>query len=113
MRVIPQAHRVGQLSHEVPEVPDEGLLLHERLSDGHVDESKAVDIELRAGEFSLHDHYIIHGSNPNTSRRRRCGYTMRFMPTTTQLGRSLRPDHPLYIVRGKDEMRTNSYVSAP
>ncbi len=111
MRVIPGTHHVGQLPHEIPEVPDQGFLFHERLRDVDVDESKAMDVMLTAGEFSLHDHFIVHGSNPNTSRKRRCGYTMRFMPVTTKLDRSQSPDHPLYLLRGQDISEVNSYVN--
>jgi len=109
MRVVPGTHRAGQLIHEVPEAPDEGFLFHERLQNVHIEESKAIDVVLTAGKFSLHDHYIIHGSNPNTSRKRRCGYTMRFMPVTTKLDRLV--DHPLYLLRGKDISGVNSYVN--
>jgi len=34
--------------------------------------------ELKAGEFSLHADMLAHGSNPNTSDRRRCGLTIRY-----------------------------------
>jgi len=37
-------------------------------------------IEMHAGQFSIHSDLLVHGSAPNTSDRRRCGYTMRFCP---------------------------------
>ncbi len=42
------------------------------------DESRRVLVELQPNECSLHDARIMHGSEPNTSNIRRCGYTMRF-----------------------------------
>ena len=36
--------------------------------------------ELRAGQFSLHADMLAHGSEPNTSDRRRCGLTLRYCP---------------------------------
>ncbi len=39
-----------------------------------------ADIELNAGQFSIHADLIAHGSRPNKSNRRRCGYAMRFCP---------------------------------
>ena len=39
---------------------------------------QAVPIELKAGDLSIHDSFIIHGSEANQSGRRRAGYTMRY-----------------------------------
>ena len=67
------------------------------------DPSKAVAIELEPNQCSLHDGRIIHGSEPNTSSIRRCGYTMRYISTRVrenheQVGQW----HHLYLARGKD-----------
>jgi non-haem Fe2+, alpha-ketoglutarate-dependent halogenase len=35
--------------------------------------------ELRAGEVSLHTDLLLHGSGANTSDRRRCGITIRYI----------------------------------
>lgn len=40
--------------------------------------SDAVPLLLKAGEISLHDENIIHGSGPNNSDRLRCGLTIRY-----------------------------------
>ncbi|MDH7448109.1 glycosyltransferase [Aquimarina sp. 2201CG14-23] len=40
---------------------------------------KAVDIELKAGEMSLHHVNIIHGSNPNISDKPRIGFAIRYI----------------------------------
>ena len=50
-----------------------------------VDESKAVDFVLKAGDVSVHHPNIIHGSDANNSPRRRCGLTIRYIPTTTRI----------------------------
>ena len=39
----------------------------------------AEDIELQAGQFSMHDVNLIHGSNANTSPRRRAGVAFRYV----------------------------------
>jgi ectoine hydroxylase-related dioxygenase (phytanoyl-CoA dioxygenase family) len=39
-----------------------------------------VDVELKAGEISLHSDLLVHGSQPNRSQRRRCGLTLRYCP---------------------------------
>jgi hypothetical protein len=60
-----------------------------------VDESEAVDLELRPGEMSLHHCNVIHGSNPNRTSDKRIGFIVRFV--TGQIGRRVRP---LVRVRG-------------
>ncbi len=50
-----------------------------------VDESKVVDVCLKPGDISIHHPSIIHGSNSNTSDKRRCGLTIRYIPTSTQV----------------------------
>ena len=47
------------------------------------DESKAVDIVLEKGQLSIHDVFLVHGSEPNTSDKSRRGMVMRFMPTSS------------------------------
>lgn len=66
------------------------------------DESKAVTIELQPNHASLHDGRLMHGSPPNHSQIRRCGYTMRYMPTAVKLAEDRRPYHNLYLARGRD-----------
>jgi hypothetical protein len=58
---------------------------------------------LQVGECHFHDAWTIHGSNPNNSTKRRCGYTMRYMPA--HVVHHDRPDRPhnIYLVRGKDQ----------
>jgi ectoine hydroxylase-related dioxygenase (phytanoyl-CoA dioxygenase family) len=76
-----------------------------------VDESKAVDCVLAAGEYSLHHAKTIHGSAANTSGQRRCGYTMRFVPTTSRFypERSHKGLHQLYLARGVDRAGNDCY----
>ena len=37
-----------------------------------------VDVELKAGEMSLHSDLLLHSSKANLSSRRRCGTTLRY-----------------------------------
>ena len=43
-----------------------------------------VDVVLQPGDISIHHPNIVHGSNANLSQRRRCGLTIRYIPTTTE-----------------------------
>jgi ectoine hydroxylase-related dioxygenase (phytanoyl-CoA dioxygenase family) len=94
MRAIVGSHTRGRLGHET--VPDGDNLLRrgERIA-VDVDESGAVDLELRPGEMSLHHCNVIHGSNPNRTGDKRIGFIVRFV--TSQIGHRGRP---LVRVRG-------------
>ena len=49
------------------------------------DEKKAVNLILKRGQISLHDVYLVHGSEANNSNKARRAITMRFMPTSSKL----------------------------
>jgi ectoine hydroxylase-related dioxygenase (phytanoyl-CoA dioxygenase family) len=50
----------------------------------NTDESRSVPCPVKAGQASLHDGWLIHGSEPNTSYRRRCGYAIRYVSTSAK-----------------------------
>jgi hypothetical protein len=112
LRVIPGTHESGLMPHKVDN--KEGLVLNQKLDDTVFDERKAVDIVLEPGQISLHHAMLVHGSNANTSARRRCGYAIRYMPATSLFDRSIPPtriannqvldysQRPLWLLRGKD-----------
>ncbi len=115
MRVIPGTHTLGPLEHIDIEHP-ETKVLHRGLPARYVDESKAVNCVIPRGGCSFHAPYIIHGSTPNTSPHRRCGYTMRFMPPETRMLRDgplakWFATHPLYLLRGRDVASVNTYAA--
>jgi hypothetical protein len=120
LRVVPGSHR-GQRLHEHLHEERSDLTLNQRLAAGAFDERDAVDVELRAGQMSLHDVYMIHGANPNRSPRRRTGVALRYMPATSHFDRRLRPvdgqsgvavnfaKRPLWLVRGVDRHGGNDF----
>jgi len=76
MRVIPATQR-RLLAH--CEVPDPANLLRAgRVLADPIDEEQAVDVELRAGEMSLHHDLIVHGSRPNRGDGKRVGFVVRY-----------------------------------
>ena len=40
---------------------------------------------MKAGQFSLHTDLLVHGSKPSRSAKRRCGLTLRYVPTDVRL----------------------------
>src|SRR5438105_1833035 len=93
--VIPQSRlpeaRVATIRAAVDDLIRADLTLNQRMAAGSFDESAAVDLELEAGQMSLHDVYMIHGAQANTSAKRRTGVALRYMPATSVFERDLRP----------------------
>ena len=79
MQIIPGSHRGGIVEHGTSDGGTNLLSINQEIPDELVDKSQAVPIELRAGQVSLHEGRLYHASFPNTSRRRRCGLTARFI----------------------------------
>lgn len=113
MRYIAGSHKSGINQHVTD--PNDGLVFHEVLAPGLVDEARAKDDVLQAGQLSIHDVFLIHGSPANRSTKRRAGLAMRYMPTTSYFDRSiLSPDRgadfvrrPIWLVRGVDRTGKN------
>jgi Phytanoyl-CoA dioxygenase (PhyH) len=106
MRVIPGSHREALQGLVRSEGVENVLGSH---IDAPVDESHAVDVEVPRGGVSVHHPAIIHGSNPNRSGQRRCGLTIRYIPTTTRITREWKP----FLLRGQPRAGINDYVAFP
>jgi hypothetical protein len=116
MRVIPGSHRAYQAHIDSYQPVDRASnIFFARIPPELIEEDKAVNLELAVGECSFHDAWTIHGSNPNFSAKRRCGYTMRYMPADVVLHReSLNHQHRIYLLRGKDRTGgKNDYTPVP
>ena len=99
MRVIPGTHlNAGRQHHEVPDRSKSALSYG--IDVQTINESKAVDCVLEENQCSLHDADLVHGSNANTSGRRRCGYNIRYFPTSVKVSESFQ--FKTYLARGKD-----------
>lgn len=79
LQVLPGSHRGPALAHAETYAADNMLARGQALA--IADESTAVTMELRPGEFSLHQERTIHGSKPNASRERRIGFAFFYIPT--------------------------------
>lgn len=111
LKVIPGSHMPPVLKEHLRE---EGGALTQRLGEESFDEGASVDVELAPGQMSLHDVYMIHGSNRNASARRRAGLAIRYMPASSLFDREMfkRSDssgftvdfgqRPLWLLRGED-----------
>jgi non-haem Fe2+, alpha-ketoglutarate-dependent halogenase len=97
MRVVPGSHRT-RLDHVETHRPKNMLSRGQEIA-AVVDEGEAIDVELRAGEMSLHHVDIVHGSSPNHSPDWRTGFIVRYatpriagapVPLTVARGRGAR-----------------------
>ena len=115
MSVIPGSHRLGVLEHGKSDREGNLLSINQAVPDALVDEERAVSMPLRAGQMSLHDGMLLHGSHPNRSSRRRCGLAARFItPDVRQVSpNSVRGYYRPVLVRGMDRYRNFPPVEAP
>ncbi|MDA0275532.1 MAG: phytanoyl-CoA dioxygenase family protein [Proteobacteria bacterium] len=82
MSVLPGSHQGRTLEHEDTYHEDNMLTRGQAIK--AIDESRAVSMPLRAGEMSIHNYCLAHGSGPNLSEDRRIGVSMHFMPPQTR-----------------------------
>ena len=98
MRVLPGTHRGEAFSH-VETFHEKNLLARgQEIRD--VDDSGAVDLVLKAGQFSCHHERIVHGSLPNDTDDARIGLGIFYIPTHV---RSTIGRRSACLVRGVDE----------
>ena len=108
MQVIPGSHR-GYLERETV-ASEENEMLNKKIELSPEIEATAVTLEMKAGSLSIHDSFIVHGSNRNRSGRRRAGYTIRYCSTDTAWVDLERHPIPVYLVRGDFGPRGQGYT---
>jgi hypothetical protein len=104
MMVIPHTHRIGQKGFsDYVAVDTTKNVFGNEIVHQHRDDSRRVYIELQPNHASLHDARVQHGSEPNTSKLRRCGWTLRFTSTAVKFSEeSQSGGHQVYLARGRD-----------
>lgn len=113
LRFLPGSHANRTLApHHFNQASDISLPLE--LDATSYNEDDAVYIELKAGQISLHDVYLMHGSEANRTDRPRRGMTLRYMPTTSRYRRDrnkspVDDQRPVFLMRGEDKSRANDF----
>ena len=97
MRFIPGSHLRGPIDYDETDASDVVLNLEARDAEAHGD---PVDVTLQAGQFSMHCDLLLHGSEANTSARRRCGLTLRYAAAEVQAFHGWH--HKGIVVKGQD-----------
>lgn len=121
MRFIPGSHRNHKIYQHHFEHRDD-YTLAQVIDDGQVDLEQARDIVLQPGQISLHDVYLVHGSEANLSSRRRMGLVLRIMPATSFYNHNSGiikeeagsphgySNRALYLLRGQDQCGRNDFT---
>ena len=116
LKFVPGSHRARRLyAHHTN--ASSGLSLPLELDSDQFDEAEAVNIELEAGQISLHDVFLIHSSEPNRSDLPRRGLTLRYMPTSSVYRRDISKGltakfdqaRSLFLMRGRDVSGKNDF----
>jgi hypothetical protein len=103
-RLIPGSHRVA-LEHVKA---GQEMSFQEMVNPRFIDESKAINMELKPGEFFLFNEKTLHQSNPNRSNKRRMGLAVRITVPRVKVDHSqLFEGHKVILVRGEDRYKLN------
>lgn len=99
MKFIAGSQVNGHLTYRKNDSADHSVL-NQTVENAEQYGSEVVFDQLRAGQASLHNDLLLHGSDANTSRRRRCGLTLRYVAAEVRAG--LDWNQKGVIVRGSD-----------
>ncbi|MDB6093733.1 MAG: hypothetical protein JWM32_1295 [Verrucomicrobia bacterium] len=111
MRVVPGTHLQPLMEQRETADQNNALSRGQEIA-VEVKEEDAVDFVLRPGEMSLHNLWIVHGSNPNTSPdTARIGIAIRYVSTEV---RQDSPRKPVAVLaRGQDRYGNFELLPAP
>ena len=87
MRFLPGTHKDKNLRPHRTH-GNSKFTIRQELLESEYDESKAYDVVLDEGQISLHDVYLLHGSEANYSSFPRRALTLRYMPATSVFDRN-------------------------
>ena len=118
MRFIPGSHTGREAgTHDRTHKP--GDYFAGSLDASAFDETKAVDVELQAGQMVVFDVFTVHGARANNDTQARGGYSLRFMPGTSVFLHDSAQDpekavyghekRALMLVRGSDRTGRNDF----
>ncbi len=98
MKFIAGSHHSGHLTYRKSS-PEEHNVLDQTVENAESFGPIVID-DLKAGEASIHNDLLLHGSEPNMSTRRRCGLTLRYAAASVRAGMNW--NEKGIVVRGVD-----------
>lgn len=122
LRFIAGSGKNGPLMHQ--KNPQSDALLNFEADPDLLDLSKAVPAIRAPGQFSIHDYYVVHGAQANTSQRRRAGLTFHYISSEDVYDRSFGSavgsglkapaplaKRPIWLVLGENKNERNDFVT--
>jgi ectoine hydroxylase-related dioxygenase (phytanoyl-CoA dioxygenase family) len=109
MRVVPGTH-LADLPHVDTFAKNNMLSRGQEVAVDLADRG-FVEMELKAGELSLHHVGIVHGSEPNNSDRRRIGFAIRYM--APHVRQTIVATDGAMLVRGSDRFHHFEHEPSP
>jgi hypothetical protein len=107
MRYIAGSHKSRDVvAHEI--VESSNMAIKQQVAG--MDESAAKEDVLHAGQISIHDVYLVHGSAENRSSKRRSDYAIRYMPASSRYVRDA--SHPANAYAAEKSQMMN-YTQRP
>lgn len=110
MQVVRGSHLDGTFKHARNERED--YALDQEIPAERIDADRVVSVDLSAGQISLHDIGLVHGSTTRRDGRPRVGLTFRYSPMHVKADLSLWPHFEAYPARGTSEC-TNPIGKVP
>ena len=111
MKIVKGSHKKGMFNHHINKA--EHLALNQEVSKDQFSKKDVVSLNLKAGEISLHDDGLLHGSEANNSDRMRCGITMRYSPINVKADLSVWPHFEAQLVKEHDILQYNPIAQIP
>lgn len=103
MKVIPRTHNTGRKGYSDYADVDKALnVFSTEIVKEQRKEEEAVPCILQPNECSIHDGRLMHGSEPNTSNKRRCGWTLRYVGADVKMAEDRLGLHNMYLARGRN-----------
>ena len=98
MKFIAGSHHSGHLTYRRSS-PEEHTVLDQTVPNAE-SYGKIVIDDLKAGQASIHNDLLLHGSDANISTRRRCGLTLRYAAAHVRAG--MQWNEKGIVIRGTD-----------
>ena len=98
MKFIGGSHHSGHLTYRKSS-PEEHNVLDQTVPNAESYGEIVLD-DLKAGQASIHNDLLLHGSDANMSTRRRCGLTLRYVATHVRAG--MQWNEKGIVIRGTD-----------
>ena len=121
LQFIAGSGKNGPLTHQ--KNPKADALLNFEANPDLLDLNKAVPAIRNPGQFSIHDYYVVHGAEANTSNRRRAGLTFHYISAEDYYDRSSMAvgsglaapaplaKRPIWLVLGENKDERNDFVT--